>query len=464
MTRFLPKLISKTALFFLGISSISAQIWDQKPISFPVESQGWKIRSVSENVAWTFGFSIAEEPAFWSYSGKENTCQRTIDGGKTWQSFAFKDTTGFGSITDIHPLDTNTAFLSYASASNGPELYKTTDGGATWTKNNAGITYYLNWVHFSDPMNGVAFGDPIDNLFFEVTTTSDGGATWASIDSTSSIEAIAPDEYGSSSNFTAKGKDIWTITNYARIFHSDNSGKKWTNIAPPPFNEMDTYLWGVVADDNKNLYAVYNENADAYHQIFKKVYNSSEWIEITPVNNQGYIAGFAAIPSSSAIIYNSATDFLNDSTFITTVSHSQGEKWNVISSGQNYRHGFLDFLNPQVGYSCMIPTSFANPSTNVYKCNNTPLTGILQNKAIDVHLSLSPNPTSETINVEFEGKTASDYWIIMNDLTGKLVFKKEIANATAVTEKILVSSLPKGSYIITVSRDDGLQSLKFVKQ
>lgn len=87
----------KEKLFLLLLLSlaldVNAQNWNPKDISFPIPSQGWWIRSTNENNAYTFGYSITEDennPDFWSYTDMENSIQKTIDGGNTWQTLAFR--------------------------------------------------------------------------------------------------------------------------------------------------------------------------------------------------------------------------------------------------------------------------------------------------------------------------------------------------------------------------------------
>ena len=62
---------------------------------------------------------------------------KSTDGGKSWKFMGLKETQHIGRIV-VHPRDPNTAYvaaLGAAWASNADRgLYKTTDGGATWTK------------------------------------------------------------------------------------------------------------------------------------------------------------------------------------------------------------------------------------------------------------------------------------------------------------------------------------------
>ena len=62
---------------------------------------------------------------------------KSIDGGKTWTHMGLKDTYQIGKIL-IHPKDPNTVYVGALGRLYGPSLerglYKTTDGGKTWSR------------------------------------------------------------------------------------------------------------------------------------------------------------------------------------------------------------------------------------------------------------------------------------------------------------------------------------------
>ena len=62
-----------------------------------------------------------------------------------------------------------------------------------------------------------------------------------------------------------------------------------------------------------------------------------------------------------------------------------------------------------------------------------------------------------------EGKHAEDYWILINDLSGKLMYKRELTNETSFASSIDISSYVNGMYTITVSNKDGLRTETFMK-
>lgn len=121
-------------------------------------------------------------------AGSRNGVYKTTDGGNTWTKInpfpalnegptGFPST--FTSYTSIFALDDNTVFVlgNIFTTAGFRRLYKTTDGGATWTDISSNINTLLPSgnqlnVLFHDVNNGYVCGS---NVLF---VTNDGGATW----------------------------------------------------------------------------------------------------------------------------------------------------------------------------------------------------------------------------------------------------------------------------------------------
>jgi len=88
---------------------------------------------------------------------------RTTDGGIFWQDV----TPVSAGFRDVFFIDTSTGWIV------GSSIYKTSDGGSTWTKQYGDSSSELDAISFSDPLNGWATG--FNNL---VLHTTNGGQTW----------------------------------------------------------------------------------------------------------------------------------------------------------------------------------------------------------------------------------------------------------------------------------------------
>ncbi|MFA5113710.1 MAG: hypothetical protein WC529_05390 [Candidatus Margulisiibacteriota bacterium] len=124
----------------------------------------------------------------WAITGT-NMIFKSTDSGATW---AVQDSTAFSApadarkvylITDVDFVDNNTGYVtgvgivgfSPVVSSLYGKVFKTTDGGTTWTQLATGMTSTpaLLGVDFADANNGVVVG-----AYGTMLKTADGGATW----------------------------------------------------------------------------------------------------------------------------------------------------------------------------------------------------------------------------------------------------------------------------------------------
>lgn len=118
-------------------------------------------------------------------AGSRNGVYKTTDGGLTWAKInpfpALNENVGgaYVTYTSIFALDDNTVFVlgNIFTTAGFKRLYKTTDGGVTWTDISAGINTQLpvgNMLNvlFSDTNNGYVSGS---NVLF---VTNNSGASW----------------------------------------------------------------------------------------------------------------------------------------------------------------------------------------------------------------------------------------------------------------------------------------------
>ena len=123
----------------------------------------------------------------------------------------------------IHAISYNTAWvvaypvnnLSYGG------IFKTTDGGATWNRQNT-ASYsapgaFPNVVYFWDENIGFAQGDPVDGEY-ELYTTIDGGENWTEVDGNNIPNPLAG-EYGYVRQIEVYEDNVWYTTNKGRIYH-----------------------------------------------------------------------------------------------------------------------------------------------------------------------------------------------------------------------------------------------------
>ena len=117
------------------------------------------------------------------------------------------------------------------------KIYKTTDGGRTWTRTFADDSpgMFLDGLAFFDEKKGLAVGDPIDGRFFFISTT-DGGATWAPL-----APGSRPAALDGEAAFAASGTSlavlrenrVWLATggSASRVWRSEDRGRHWEPVS-----------------------------------------------------------------------------------------------------------------------------------------------------------------------------------------------------------------------------------------
>jgi photosystem II stability/assembly factor-like uncharacterized protein len=184
------------------------------------------LSAVSANVAWA--------------SGSGGTVLRTLDHGSTWQSVGPAGTSTL-QFRDIEAFGPNKAVIMAAGTGTDSRIYRTTDGGQTWTLvfQNTDPNAFYDCMTFFNKKVGLALSDPPDGLKFRVIKTTDGVRTWSILDP-AGMPAALPGEFA----FAASGQCItsnhgrraWFGTGgsaQARVFTSRDRGRTWTVSATP---------------------------------------------------------------------------------------------------------------------------------------------------------------------------------------------------------------------------------------
>lgn len=130
--------------------------------------------------ALLIGIGVVDDSVVW-VSGARGTWLRTLNGGATWAAGMVPGADSL-QFRDVHAVSATTAYL--LSIGEGPQsrIYKTTDGGASWSLQfmNREPRAFFDCFGFWDARSGIAFSDSFDGRFLLITTV-DGGATWSPI-------------------------------------------------------------------------------------------------------------------------------------------------------------------------------------------------------------------------------------------------------------------------------------------
>ncbi|PYX30936.1 MAG: oxidoreductase [Acidobacteria bacterium] len=171
-------------------------------------------------------------------SGRGGTFVLTTDGGKHWKAGIVPGAEAL-QFRDVQGFSDRVAYLQ--SIGDNPtdfRIYKTVDGGATWTmqfqNQNPGAFY--DCFAFWTPKRGISHSDSVNGVFPDLRTTD--GKTWQDI--SSNLPPALPGEFSFASSGTCVAtqgaRNAWIITGgaaSARILATRDGGNTWNAYDTP---------------------------------------------------------------------------------------------------------------------------------------------------------------------------------------------------------------------------------------
>jgi photosystem II stability/assembly factor-like uncharacterized protein len=215
-----------------------------------------------------------------------NGMYKSTDGGKTWSHIGLENTRQIGAVV-VNPNDANIVYVAALGHAYGPNpergVFKTTDGGKTWNKvlfknddtgaislsmdpQHPDTVYAALWQTRRPPWNTYP---PSNGPGSGVYKTTDGGATWTQL--TNGL----PAKFGrvglsvSPSNPSRVYAQVDASTDVAQggVYRSDDAGATWTHMAGGVGQrriwERGWYFSGITADP-KNPDVVYVMDTATY--------------------------------------------------------------------------------------------------------------------------------------------------------------------------------------------------------
>ena len=243
---------------------------------------------------------------------------RSGDGGQTWTHVGLADTRHIGEIR-IHPKDPDRVFVAALGHAFGPSeergLFRSTDGGKTWEKvlyksvhagavdvsfdpHNPETIYASIWQTYRNFWE-LSSGGPDSGLW----KSTDGGDTWTEITHNKGLppEKAVIGKIGVSAS-PAKAGRVWALIESSEapgLYRSDDSGETWklvnkeTNLRYRPWYYMHVFA------DTTDADTVYVNNLEMWKSTdgggkFTRIAtphgdNHDLWID--PVDNQRMVQG-----------------------------------------------------------------------------------------------------------------------------------------------------------------------------
>ncbi len=219
-------------------------------LTFPANSQWFE--QTSPTTKPLYSVSVVDNSVAWA-CGREGTIIRTTNGGADWTIISpgyFQDYQHFWSI---YALDAQTAFAVYSQLGgigDITEVYKTTNGGTTWTIVFEQTGGWVMDIEMFTQDNGFLYTSPL-NGYWRFFNTTDGGSTWQLI--TQYQESIILEMGHFNSSFFS-GTEVWFGSNSTNVYHSTDNGYTWAHVPVTTQNIYSVWFntpdWGLLAGDN----------------------------------------------------------------------------------------------------------------------------------------------------------------------------------------------------------------------
>jgi photosystem II stability/assembly factor-like uncharacterized protein len=438
--------MKKTVQLFLLLSlmtTLNAQtpsnLWTPQGLGLlPKNYDILGISIVNKDVIWAVADSTYASPLPSNFSVK---VLKTINGGTTWQVYAVAPAEGRYGL-DIHAVDASTAWITVqkvgvGTGGTGYDVFKTTDGGATWTSKFNTYAASL-FVRFFDAQNGFIWNR------HAFASTTNGGESWnpSAVAGWSNTEGFYT--AGITNACITIGDTIMGGTSTSRICMSPDRGVTWKflDLVPVPFFGPQVAIFSLAFKDARNGIALGWNQTNYITYLAKTTDGGTTW---THMANYPFTFG-------SSIEYVKGTNnayMVTDYDGLTAYTTNAGQSWIKIDSTGSQ---CIRFLDRQTGWIGATFSKVGGPA--MYKWNGgNILSSIKVLEAEDVSLKISPNPTSRFLTVAYAADFKPTHLSIY-DTSGKLVLEK--INPSLSSQVIDLQDFSNGIYLVQLKNTEGV--------
>lgn len=349
------------------------------------------------------------------------------------------------------------------------KIWKTTDGGQSWTMNASSINHRFNDVVKSGSDNvwvtgdsGLVFrfdllnnfyiyqnitglsllcGSSPDSLTFycagengALFRTLDAGYHWDTLNS-GTVENIN-DIY-----FTTRAQG-WIVADGGYLAMTTDSGNTWTFANQPYWGFRDLNSLSYQGSTGLNPYVVGTSGSGMYSTD-----GGTSWYQFA--TNTGEVLNSVQFGTTNSGIICGANGFVSRSS-------NGGGNWNTDVVPRTVDYYDVSFGSDSVAYIC--------GDSGVVLKSTVDVSGISENNYTS-NLNAFPNPASEQLYLELNSEAPATFTIRILDITGKEVQSSQntVAGGRQIVQVKNFSELANGVYFITVSNANGTATTKVVK-
>ena len=432
------------SILMLCLTSAKPQFVN-KPITFPGQEY------------WAFFMSAPDTSTVWvgvdnlnggsSSYGSYSNAIKSGDGGNTWQFSPLSDT-GTVIICSVCAINANTCF--YVNWNGNGNIWKTSDGGATWTRKTT-TQYIGGWADFYHAFSadtGIVVGDPHGG-YWEIYLTSDGGETWTRVPS-ANIPVIISGEYGFSSHYSAISNIVWFASNKGRCFKSVDRGLHWT-VKAIPGNWVDPNVCFV--DTLRGVFwepiNIFKKSTSTYNNYYATTDGGLTWTMKSLPQNYA-IQCFSRVPGVDGGMIVAAFDSSHHDYTTVLFTSDFFNTFRVVQTGLS-SDGGGNFLNSRSGWL----SGDGNRNSSIYKLTTNLVSGIAGPGGNQVQLQVNPNPSSAEAILNIPVAISRSALLLkVIDITGRVTEQRSV-KAAVPNIQLDATKYPGGIYLITLTSDSG---------
>ena len=292
-------------------------------ISVGINADLYSVYFTDANTGYAAGYEYYYGGSGWSLDA---TIYKTINGGTTWTTLYFGT---YSSLASIYFTDVNTGCV----VGSGGAILRTTNGGTTWTEISVGINADLYSVYFTDANTGYAAGYEYYNGWNgTIYKTINGGTTWTAV-TNGTNNGLYSIYFPDASTGYAAGE-------HGTIMKTINGGNTWTTLS----SGSNYPLYSIYFTDTDIGYAVGGNNSDG-GIILKTINGGNTWTTLTS-GTMTYL--FSVCFPDANTGYAVGGDYENGVIIKTT---DAGLTWTILSTGTNVSLSSVYFTNVNTGYA-----------------------------------------------------------------------------------------------------------------